>query len=106
MMVNRHRGEVEIEVNGQSRVMRLTLGALAALEDGLGSKTLVELVESFETGQFKARDLLLLLWAGLNGGGWDVSFEEVGDARIGGGPLYAAKLSAQLLALTFGSDER
>jgi len=105
-MINRHRGEVEIEVNGQKRVMRLTLGALAALEDGLGAKSLVDLVEGFETGQFKARDLLLLLWAGLNGGGWEVSFEEVGDARIGGGPLSAAKNAAQLLALTFGSEDR
>ncbi len=103
-MINRHRGEVAITVNGEVRTMRLTLGALAALEDALGATSLVALVEAFETGQFKARDLLVLLWAGLNGGGWEVPFEEVGDARIAGGPLGAAKAGAQLLALTFGTD--
>ncbi len=104
-MINPHRGEVALKINGEVRTMRLTLGALAALEEGLGTRSLVEMVEAFEQGQFKARDLLLLLWAGLNGGGWEVSFEEVGDASIDGGPLEAARLAARLLALTFGSDE-
>lgn len=104
--MNRHRGEVELTVNGQARVMRLTLGALAALEDSLGARSMVEMVEAYEIGQFKARDLLLLLWAGLNGGGWEVSFEEVGEAEIEGGPLIAAKAGGKLLARTFGSDER
>ena len=105
MMVNRHRGEVAIELNGHMRSMRLTLGALAALEDALGARSLVEVAEAFESGTFKARDLLLLIWAGLNGGGWEVSFEEVGDAEISGGPIEAARLGGRLLALTFGSEE-
>jgi len=104
-MVNKHRGEVEIVIDGHTRKMRLTLGALAALEDALGARSLVEMVEAFETGSFKARDLLLLLWAGLNGGGWEVPFEDVGDAAISGGPLEAAKAGAQLLALTFGPSQ-
>lgn len=103
-MINKHRGEVAITINGTERTMRLTLGALVALEDALGARSLIEMVEAFETGAFKARDLLVLLWAGLNGGGWDVSLEDVGAAEVEGGPLVAAKFGAQLLALTFGSD--
>ena len=104
-MINRHRGEVEIVVNDMPQKMRLTLGALAALEDRLGARSLIDVVAAFESGEFKARDLLLLLWAGLNGGGLEISFEEVGEAHIAGGPLEAAKSGATLLALTFGGEE-
>lgn len=84
--------------------MRLTLGALAALEAALDTGSLVEMVDRFERGAFQGRDLMLLLWAGLNGGGWDVPLEKVASAHVQGGPIKAAKLGAQLLALTFSED--
>jgi len=40
-MVNRWRGDVALVVNGQRRVARLTLGALAELEDALEEPSLV-----------------------------------------------------------------
>lgn len=104
-MVNPQRGEVALVVNGQERVLRLTLGALAALEEELEAGSLVELVAAFETGTFRSRDLLALLWAGLNGGGWTVSREDVGAALVEGGPVAATQAAARLLALTFaGAD--
>ena len=68
-MVNRYRGEVVLVLDGQTHVMRLTLGALAELEEALGSDSLLAMVQRFETGQFRARDVLALLVAGLRGGG-------------------------------------
>lgn len=103
-MINPQRGEVAINVDGKERVMRLTLGALAALEAELDASSVVELVERFEGSTFRSRDILLLLWAGLNGGGWSVDIETVGAASVEGGPIEAAKAGARLLHLTFGAD--
>ena len=53
--MNPWRGEVALSVDGQPRVMRLTLGALAELEARLKSGSLMELIGRFETGAFRAR---------------------------------------------------
>lgn len=105
-MINPARGEVGLVVDGQERVMRLTLGALAALEAELGESSLAALVARFESGDFAASDLIKLLWAGLNGGGWEVPVADVGRAQIDGGPVKAAKAAARLLHLTFASSSK
>ena len=104
-MANPWAGEVEVTLNGERRVAKLTLGALAELEEALGAETLVELVERFESGAFRARDVLALLLAGLRGGGWQGSAGDLRAAEIGGGPVGAARVAAQLLARAFGAPE-
>jgi hypothetical protein len=99
--MNPWRGEVALSVDGQPRVMRLTLGALAELEARLKSGSLVEMIGRFETGAFRVADLIALLAAGLNGGGWRVTEAELVQASIDGGPLAAAQAAARLLKLTF-----
>ena len=47
------------------------------------------------------RDLIALLTAGLNGGGWKVTEAELTRAQIDGGPLAAAQAAARLLKITF-----
>jgi hypothetical protein len=100
-MANAWRGEVALTVNGEARTMRLTLGALAELEAQLGSESLFEMISRFETGAFRVRDLICLLTAGLNGGGWAVSEDELLVGHIEGGPLAAAQAAARLLKITF-----
>jgi hypothetical protein len=107
-MANPWRGEVELVVDGEPRVMRLTLAALAELEARLKSESLVELIARFEAGGFRVRDLIALLAAGLNGGGWNVGEAELMAAEVEGGPLAAAQAAARLLKITFtlpGEDE-
>jgi hypothetical protein len=100
-MANPWRGEVELVVDGEARTMRLTLAALAELEARLKSESLIELIERFETGGFRVRDLIALLVAGLNGGGWKLSESEFVARRLDGGPIAAAEAAARLLKLTF-----
>ncbi|MEM8870627.1 MAG: gene transfer agent family protein [Pseudomonadota bacterium] len=95
-MTNPYRGEVPLTVNGQARTMRLTLGALAELEQALGEDTLVGLVERFESGGFSAADLVTLLAAGLG-----ETRDVVANSEIDGGPLAAARAAATLLRVTF-----
>lgn len=104
-MANPWSGEVVLVVDGQTRVARLTLGALAELEARLEAESLADLVARFEGGSLRARDVLLLVCAGLRGGGWTGDLPELLSAEIGGGPLEAARVAARLLALAFRVPE-
>lgn len=100
-MANPWSGEVALVIDGEARVLKLTLGALAELEAGLESGTLIELVERFEGGAFSSRDVLALIVAGLRGGGWQGSAADLLQAEIAGGPMAAARGAAELLARAF-----
>ncbi len=99
-MENPYRGEVALTVNGERRIMRLSLGRLAALEARLEAGSLLELVARFEDGRFSTADLVALIAAGLG-----ASPEEVLEAEIGGGPVAAARSAAALLKATFMPPE-
>ncbi len=104
-MDNPYAGEVARVIDGERRVLKLTLGALAELEAGLQSGSLVALVERFEGGGYSARDVLALIVAGLRGGGWQGTAEDLMKVEIAGGPMMAAKVAAQLLARAFSLPE-
>lgn len=104
-MGNPYRGEVALTVDGVERVMRLSLGALAALEARLGAGGLLPLIERFERGAFRTDDLIALLWAGLTGAGWEGSEAELKQAEIAGGAMGAARAAGMLLRLTFTLPE-
>lgn len=88
-------------IDGTSYVLKLTLGALAELEEQLGEASIVSLVERFESGQFSSRDVLALIVAGLRGGGWQGTAQDLLAAEIQGGPVEAAKAAGQLLTRAF-----
>lgn len=100
-MVNPHRGEVAVVLDGQSHTARLTLGALAALEAELGETSLIGVIERFESGRFASRDVLAVLVAGLRGGGWQGDADDLMTVEIKGGPVAAARVAAELLARAF-----
>jgi hypothetical protein len=100
-MVNPHAGEVALTLDGQRHVAKLTLGALAELEDALEAGSLVDLVERFEGGRFATRDVLALIVAGLRGGGWQGTAADLRTVEIAGGPVEAARVAALLLARAF-----
>jgi len=100
-MANPWTGEVTLVIDGQQRVLKLTLGALAGLEHALEAGSLVELVERFETGGFSTRDVLAVVVAGLQGGGAEVSDTDLLQAEIDGGVVAAARAAATLLARAF-----
>lgn len=100
-MANPWTGEVALVIDGQRRVLKLTLGALAELEQVLETPSLVALVERFESRSFSMRDVLAVLAAGLRGGGVDLSAADLGKAEIVGGPMQAGRVAAELLARAF-----
>ncbi len=100
-MRNPWTGEVALVIDGQERVLKLTLGALAGLEQTLEVGSLIELVERFEAGGFSTRDVLAVVVAGLQGGGADLGAADLLHADIEGGPMAAARVAAELLARAF-----
>ena len=100
-MANVWAGEVEVTLDGVPHVARLTLGALAELEAELGTGSLIELAERFESGRYAARDVMRLIVAGLRGGGWRGTAADLEAVEIGGGPMGAVRVAAELLARAF-----
>jgi len=105
-MANPWSGEVELVIDGNPRVMKLTLGALAELEQALKVGSLVDLVQRFESGGFSAGDVLALIGAGLRGGGVAMTAADLASAEFEGGPMQAAKTAAQLLARAFMTPDQ
>lgn len=63
-----HRpGDADILINGERRTLRLTLGALARLEESLGDGDFATLTKRLEAP--RVSDLLVILEALLHGGG-------------------------------------
>ncbi len=100
-MANPFQGEVALTMNRGRHVLKLTLGALAELEAGLETDTLVALVTRFEEGKFSSADVLRIVVAGLRGGGWTGGYDDILTAEIAGGPLEAARVGAELIARAF-----
>ncbi|MBX9759148.1 MAG: gene transfer agent family protein [Beijerinckiaceae bacterium] len=101
-MANRRRGEVEAVFDGRRHTLRLTLGALAELEDAFGATDLIGLAARFEDGRLSARDLLRIIGAGLRGAGADISDEEAARLACDEGLQGYVAVAADLLAATFG----
>ncbi|PUB13127.1 gene transfer agent family protein [Yoonia sediminilitoris] len=100
-MTNPMTGEVSLTIDGQAFDCKLTLGALAALETGLGDESLIDLIRRFETSAFSSRDVMAVVIAGLHGGGWTGNSDDLMTAKIEGGPVEAAKAAALMLARAF-----
>jgi hypothetical protein len=101
-MANRHRGETALSVDGESLPMRLTLGALAELEDAFSVDSLPALGERFASGRLSARDVTRILAAGLRGAGSSVSDAQVAGLAFDGGLNGAIAAAIRLLEATFG----
>lgn len=104
-MANPHAGEVSVVIDGMRHDCKLTLGALAELEAGLATGSLVDLVRRFEGVQFSGADVLAVIVAGLRGGGWQGTAADLMRADIAGGPIGAARAAALLLARAFALPE-
>ena len=98
---NRQRGEVEAMIDGERRILCLTLGALAELETAFGVADLSELAAYFASGRLKAADLVRVIGAGLRGGGNLFPDEEVADMNVEGGVTACARIATELLEAAF-----
>lgn len=102
---NRRRGEVEAVINGERRVLCLTLGGLAELETAFGAGDLQGLAERFAAGRIRSADMIRILGAGLRGAGNLYSDDEVAAISVEEGIAGCARVVGELLAATFGTPQ-
>ncbi|MBC7279848.1 gene transfer agent family protein [Hoeflea sp.] len=99
---NRRRGEIAATFDGETRLMCLTLGALAELESAFGVGNLAELAGRFKAGRLSAGDIIRILGAGLRGAGNAFSEEDVAVMSVEGGAAGFARIATELLWVSFG----
>lgn len=102
-MVNPWRGEVALRVDGHEHVLRLTLGALAALEASLGADSLLALAERIDAGRLRTSEVIAILAAGFRGAGEPLDEATVAELPIEGGAAEAARVAVALMAAAFGA---
>ncbi|TDH38850.1 gene transfer agent family protein [Pseudohoeflea suaedae] len=102
---NRLRGEVSARIDGESRILCLTLGALAELEGAYEADGLAGLCARLAAGSFSSTDLIRILAAGLRGGGNVASDEDVAAMSFVGGVPEMARIAAELLVSAFGTGD-
>lgn len=105
-MANPHAGEATVVIDGARRRLRLTLGALAELEEALGAEGLVDFAARIERGGLTTRDVIAVLQAGLRGAGDEAAADGLARATVEGGALGAAAAAVALLEAAFGGDAR
>ena len=102
---NRHRGEIAAKFDGETRLLCLTLGALAELESAFGVDDLLELAQRFEAGKLSAGDIIRIVGAGLRGAGNRLTDEDVAEMSTEGGVAGFARIATELLWLSFGGTD-
>ena len=100
-MPNSQRGEIDAVLDGQTRTLCLTLGALAELETALQAPDLLALAERFETGHLSAADAIAVIGAGLRGAGGTETDADVAALRFDGAATQSTHLVAALLEAAF-----
>ena len=70
-MANKARGDVELQAGGRVFRLRLTLGALAEIEDGLALDDLSQIEERLK--KLRAADLAIVTAALIRGGGHEMN---------------------------------
>jgi len=103
-MANRHRGEVEAVLDGQTFRLCLTLGALAELEAAFGDEDMLALAARFEKGRLSARDCVRVIGAGLRGAGYEIGDADVAAMQAARGAAGYVEIVAKLLRATFGGE--
>lgn len=101
---NQFRGEIAATIDGERRILCLTLGALAELETAYGSEGLSGLCNRLSVGHFAAEDLIRIIGAGLRGGGNFASNKDVATMSVDGGVPEMAKIAARLIISAFGAE--
>ncbi|MEL7027681.1 MAG: GTA-gp10 family protein [Pseudomonadota bacterium] len=96
-MANAARGDVTLTVDGAPRTLRLTLGALAEIETGLGLERFEEIGPRLSAPS--AADLVVVLGALLRGAGEPITDEKLRAAEIDLGQ------AAKAIAAAFGAGE-
>lgn len=96
-MTNPLKGEIEIELGGQTYKCRLTIDSLVKIEDEL-DKGILELANDISQARVRVKTLIVVLKYALRGGGNDFDDKKIKEIITNSSLLEASTTVAQLLA--------
>ncbi len=99
---NPYQAEAMLRIDGEDTHLRMTLGALAALEAALEADSLPALLERLSSERYRTNDLIFVINAGLYGAGQNPNIE---NRTIEGGALAALRATKLLLLSAFPNEE-
>mgnify|MGYP003653950377 CR=1 FL=1 len=103
-MTNPLKGEVEIELSGQTYKCRLTIDSLVKIEDEL-DKGILELTTDISQAKIRMRTLITVLRYAMRGGGNDFDDKKIKQILAKAGIIRSSTVVAQLLADTLNDPE-
>ena len=103
-MTNPLKGEIEIELGGQTYKCRLTIDSLVKIEDELDAGIL-ELASNIAEAKVRLRTLIVVLRYALRGGGNDFDEKKIKSILSGTGLIESSTVVANLLASTLSDPE-
>lgn len=96
-MTNPLKGEIEIDLGGETYKCRLTIDSLVKIEDEL-DKGILELASDISEAKVRMRTLITVLRYALRGGGNDFDERKIKEILATTGIISSSAVVAQLLA--------
>ena len=98
------RGEIEVELGGVSRRLRLGIGDLEELEDRV-EMGLPEFINVIVQGKYRLSHLREVLNAGLTGAGWSGTDDDIRDMIQQTGPGEVQVICLRLINVGLGNED-
>jgi len=98
-MTNPLKGEIEIELGGQTYKCRLTIDAIVSIEQAVGSG-IIKLATRMSEGDISISDAISILTPALRGGGNDYTEKDVKKIIQDAGITKSIQVVANLLTQT------
>ncbi len=104
-MTNPLKGEIEIELGGETYKCRLTIDSLVKIEDEL-DKGIIELATDIGQAKVRIKTLVVVLRYALRGGGNDFDENKIKQILQSTSIIESSTVVAQLLADTLSDSEQ
>ncbi len=98
---NKQRNELTITLDGKDYLVRPTFNFICQVEDYFNAPLTTVVLEKLESGKITARELVVIIQAGIEAAGGKVTEEELQEAIMNTGTVDAIKQIVPLLLTAF-----
>ncbi len=98
------RGEIEAELGGEKRTLRLGIGDLEDIEDRL-TMGLPEIIQTLAQGRYRIGHLREIIGIALKAAGWKGTDEDVRTMIRGSGPGECQVICVRLFNVALGNED-
>lgn len=99
------RGEIEAELGGEKRTLRLGIGDLEDIEDRL-KVGLLELIQMLAQGRYRIGHLREIMATALRAAGWKGTDDDVRDMIRASGPGECQVICVRLFNVALGNEDK